>query len=399
MKKELMWMSIFVVIFAFLMPCAGLAQKEPIKIGVLTAMSGRHAPNGMMYVKGYQLFEEQVNQRGGILGRPVKVIYRDDKTIQTHAVTEAEKMITEDKVVAFAQGGYITNISEVVLPICEKYKIPVINVGGYGDLVMSQGYQYTFLQVMPSSYAGVTVIDFAVNELGAKTIGLAYLEDAYCVAVAEAAKEQAKKLGVKMVTFDSYDSKAVDLRPVILKAKAENPDVFFHVAVIHDAVLGVRQMAELNFCPKAIIGQVGYTIPSFLEGLGKLSNDLFTVSNWSKELKTPGNEAFVRDFVKKFNSQPSYHSALGWSAMQILEEAMTKGNTTDPIKLRDAMARVQMSTVMGPLKFTNWGKFTNVNNRPFFILQIQKGGNYAVVSPKDLATAKAVFPLPKWNEK
>jgi branched-chain amino acid transport system substrate-binding protein len=398
MKKELMLKIIFIITLLIFVPCIVFAQKEPIKIGVLTAMSGRNAPNGMMYVKGYQIFEDQVNKRGGILGRPLKIIYRDDKTIQTHAVTEAEKMITEDKVVAFAESGYITNISEVVLPICEKYKVPAINVGGYGDLVMSQGYQYTFLNVMPSSYAGATAIDFAVKELGAKTIGLAYLEDAYCVAVSEGAKEQANKLGVKMVTFDSYDSKAVDLRPVILKAKAQNPDVFFHVAIIQDAVLGVRQMAELDFRPKAIIGQVGYTIPSFLEGLGKLSDNLFTVSNWVKDLKTPGNEAFVKEFMNRWGTQPSYHSALAWSAMQILEEAITKGNTTDPVKLRDAISKVKMDTVMGPVEFTNWGKFTNVNHRPFIILQINKG-NYGVVYPKDLATTKPIFPMPKWSEK
>ena len=396
--KRLASLVIAVAVVVSFVPYNALAGEKPIKMGVITAMSGRFSPNGMMYVKGYKLYEEQCNNRGGILGRPLEMVYRDDRTVQTHAVTETERMITSDKVIAFAHGGYTTNISQVVLPICEKYKVAVINGGGYGDLVMSQGYQYTFLNVMPASYAGVTAVDFAVKELGARNISIAYLEDAYCIAIAEAAKARAAELGVEVLTYDSYDSKAVDLRPVILRAKAKNPEVFLHLAVIHDAVLGVRQMAEVNFAPKGIIGQVGYTIPSFREGLGKLSEDLFTISNWSTSLKTPGNEKFVRDFVEKWNSQPSYHSALAWSAMQILEKAITEGNTTDPVKLRDAIAKVQIDTVMGPVKFENWGKFTNVNHRPFLMLQIREG-DYVVVSPRDLATAKPVYPIPKWNEK
>jgi branched-chain amino acid transport system substrate-binding protein len=171
------------------------------------------------------------------------------------------------------------------------------------------------------------------------------------------------------------------------------------VSYLMDASLLMRQSKELDINPQAFIGGgAGHTLPEFLENAADASEYCYSATLWTPKAKFPGAKEFFDNFKKKYNKETDYHGAEAYAAAYVLADTVKRAKSLTPEDLRAALAETNMMTAFGPVKFVSWGQFTNQNKMETLVLQVI-GKKYETVWPKDAASAKYVYPAPRWRER
>lgn len=369
------------------------AQPPPITIGAAVSLSGRMAREGRYQVDGYRLWEMDINAKGGILGRPVKLVIYDDESEPATAIKLYEKLITSDKV-DLVFGPYSSPIASAVAPILEKYRYPSLMPGAAAADIWSRGFKNIFQIYSPAEFYFDGSIDLVVKH-GIKRVAVLSEATLFAKEASEGAVRKLKARGVEVVFREDYPRGATDLSPLLSKVKALRPPVeaIFGGAYLPDAVLLTRQIKELDINMKLLSFMVGAAMPEFYKTVGKDAEFVVGPNQWEKTLKTPGNAEFVERYNKAFKYDPEYHSAGGYSAGQVLEEAIRKVGSLDKEKLRDALRTIQMETVFGGYKVNEAGLQVG---HEMSTLQWQDGKK-VTVQPAKYATATERFPMPVWK--
>ena len=206
--------------------------------------------------------------------------------------------------------------------------------------------------------------------------------------------------GVNVVLAEGYQAGGVDFKPILQKVKSLRPDIVYMVSYLMDASLLMRQSKELDLNAQAFIGGgAGHTLPEFLQNAGDASEYCIPPRSGRRRRSTPGAKEFFDNFKKKFGKEPDYHGAEAYAAAlrsrgrpQADEERLT------PEDLRTALAETDMMTAFGPVKFISWDQFTNQNRMETLVLQVIKG-KYETVWPQEAASAKYVYPVPRWRDR
>ncbi len=166
-----------------------------------------------------------------------------------------------------------------------------------------------------------------------------------------------------------------------------------------DASLLMRQSKELDINPQAFIGgAAGHTLPEFLQNAADASEYCFSATLWTPQVKYPGTKEFFDNFKKKFNKETDYHGAEAYAAAYVLADTLKRAKSLSSDDLRAALAETNMMTAFGPVKFISWDKFTNQNRMETLVLQVIKG-KYETVWPAEAASAKYVYPVPRWRDR
>ena len=236
-------------------PAGPAAAGEPIRIGASISTTGTYAKIGRYMQEGYLLWEKQVNQQGGLLGRPVKMVIYDDKSEPATAVKLYEKLVNEDRVELLV-GPYSSPVSQAVSPIADKYKQPMVLPVAASSAIFKRGLKYIFMVLAPAEIYMEGVLDIAASR-GAKTVAVANEDTAFPKSIVEGAVKLAEQRGLKVVFRDAYPKGTTDFSALLTKIKAANPDVFIGGSYFDDSVAITRQMRELDFAPKAIAFTAG----------------------------------------------------------------------------------------------------------------------------------------------
>jgi branched-chain amino acid transport system substrate-binding protein len=239
------------------------------------------------------------------------------------------------------------------------------------------------------------VIDLGLKE-GYKTAAIVHEDTLFPVSTANGTEAYAKEKGVQVVLKEKYPAKVTDVSSVLTKVRGLNPDMLLGGSYLPDSLLIVRQAKELDVNPKLVALSVGAAIPDFVQSLQKDANYVFGPSMWEPEIKTPGNEEFVKAYMAKWNREPDYHAASGWAGCQVLEAAVKKVGALDREKLRDALQALEMETIM-PGKYKVDEKGMMVGHIPL-VIQWQNEKK-VIVYPGDMATGKHVLPTPPWKSR
>ncbi len=376
-------------------PAAGAAPKgAPVKIGASVSTTGSNGKTGQYQVEAYQLWAEQINTRGGLLGRPVEMVILDDQSDPTVGTKLYEKLINEDKV-DLVLGPYSSGVTQAVSTVTEKYKYPLLSAGASASDIWKRNYKYVFgvYSVAESYFYGV--IDLA-KKSGYQTIAIVNEDTVFPKATAAGTAEYARKQGMRIVFQEQYPTKVTDLSSLITKVKAAKPEVLVGGSYQPDSVLLTRQAKELDLNVKMLGFSVGAAMPEFGEGLGKDADFVFGPSMWEPSLKTKGNTEFFDTYKKKWNREPDYHSATGFAGGQILEAAVGKAKSLDREKIREALATLEIETVLpGKYKVDDTG--TQTAHIPV-VIQWQ-GKDKPVIGPDSMANGKPKLPMPEWKSR
>ncbi len=185
----------------------------------------------------------------------------------------------------------------------------------------------------------------------------------------------------------------------LVKSKAKKPDVVYMISYVMDASLLMRQAKELNFNPKVFIGgAAGFTMPEFQKNSKDAAEFVYSATLWTETAPYPGAKEYYNKFVKKYKSPTEYHGAEAYAALYVIADALKRAKTLTPEDVRDALAKTDMMTAFGPVKFISYGKKSQQNSLPTFLVQWQKG-RIETVWPKEYATKDYVYPVPKWRKR
>src|SRR5262244_3385794 len=267
--------------------------QAPIKIGASLSLTGTYAKPGTYQKEGYEVCADELNAKGGLLGRKVEFVMYDDQSSTQTAQRLYEKLITEDKVDA-VMGPYSSGITESVAGISEKYKKVMVSPLAATTSIFRQGRKYIFMVISPAEFYLEGLVD-----MGAKR-------------------------GLKIVLREAYPKGNTDFSALLVKIKAVNPDIIAAATYFDDAVAITRQMRELNVNPKMFAVTVGGDIPEFYTLLKTNGEYVYGSTQWDEALPYPGQKEFLGAYAKKFKHEPSYHAAAGYAGCLIYAEAVKR---------------------------------------------------------------------------
>lgn len=345
------------------------AQAKPITIGCGMALTGGLAPNGKSALLGMQLAEEDINARGGILGRPVKLVFYDDQSNPSSIPGLYTKLIDVDKVDVVVS-GYATNMIAPAMPIVMQKDRTFFSLFG---LDVNSAFKYNrYFSIQPAggpkpkeAFAeGFFDVAMAQNPKP-QTLALVGADAEYPHNALEGARAIAKRHNLKIVYDKFYPPATADYTPVVRAVAATNPDIFFAASYPPDSVGLVRASSEIGFKPKIYGGgMVGLQATAIKTQLGPLLNGILVYDFWLPWAGYATDEG--REVVKRYQARAAaagvdvlgyYIPPFSYALMQVVEQAIKGAGGTDDAKLADFLRKSTFKTVVGDIKFNAAGEW------------------------------------------
>ncbi|PYM57823.1 MAG: hypothetical protein DMD77_10655 [Candidatus Rokuibacteriota bacterium] len=374
----------------------GISEVEaqaPLKIGASLSLTGTYAKPGTYQKEGYEICADELNAKGGLLGRKVEFVMYDDQSSTQTAQRLYEKLITEDKVEA-VMGPYSSAITESVAGISEKYKKVMVSPLAATTSIFRQGRKYIFMVISPAEFYLEGLVDMGAKR-GLKTIAIVNEDTLFPKATVVGTEELAKKRGLQVVLREAYPKGNTDFSALLVKIKAVNPDIIAAATYFDDAVAITRQMKELNVNPKMFGVTVGGDIPEFHTLLKQNAEYVYGSTQWDEVLPYPGQKEFLSAYQKKFKHEPSYHAAAGYAGCLIYAEGVKRAKSLDADLVRAELLKLKIRTAFGDYTVDQDGFQTA---HKMVMIQWQDGKR-VVVWPDDLASGKLRFPTPPWSQR
>jgi len=338
---------------------------EPIKIGFIAPLTGSLAEHGLDMKQAALLAVEEINSKGGILGRKIDLVIEDTACKADLAVAAVQKMITQDNVYAVI-GEYCSTVTLAVQPIImESKKILLVPVS-VATKITEQGYKYTFRTAANQWMQTTQHADWIATNLKPKTAAMLGVNDDYGREGLKIWSTRIKEKGVSIVAEEYFDAGSIDFTPQLSKIKAANPDVIFVVANIRDAANILKQAHEIGLNKQfSMLG--GVTSEEFLQLSGKDAIGLVHVSYFEPTSKRPAAQDFVQKFTKAWNRMPAMYAAGVWDAFMSLKYGVEKAGSWDVDKVAEAIRTIQFDGAQGTIRFDEKGQAQN----KVLIVQVQ----------------------------
>jgi branched-chain amino acid transport system substrate-binding protein len=366
-----------------------------VVFGGAISQTGRFAEPAGRQVNSIKMWVDEVNARGGVLGRKIKLVLLDDKSDTQTAVKLYEKLITEDKVDVLL-APYSSAITEAVANINERYKMPFVAYGAASSPIWEKGRKYIFSIVAIAEDYQKGAVHLA-KQIGVQRVAIIGEDSLFPRQSGIGARQWADKLGIQVVLEENYPQKQTDFTALLQKIRAAGADAILSNSYFADAAAQVRQMRELNLNFKLFSSTVGPALPNFPEQLGATAEYVLGFSQWEplpQVLKLPGMKEFIEVYEKRFGEKPNYHAGGAYGALQATEAAVKKAGSFDGDKIRDALATMEVQTAFGRYKVDARG----MNSHEGLTFQVLKGQRL-VVYPEKWAQTKPELPMPEWSKR
>ncbi len=384
-----------------------LAQENIIKIGAAVSLTGKMAYEGRLVKDGYEVWEDWVNNHGGITAGgknyQVKMIYYDDESAPVRGAKLTEMLITQNKV-DFLFGPFSSSITFATTAIGEKYGKITIAPEANATNIYERGYKYVFSVLPPAPMLMVPVAYMAENlDPKPKTVAIIVANDLFPLSCAEGFRDKCTELGFEVVLFEKYPAGATDISALLTKVKDLNPDILADAGYTADSLMVIRQCKELNINPRMFTFSVGVMIPSFIEELGADAEYAFEGEWWLPGMKNSdkifGTTAdYVQACKDKFGPDymPEYHVSSASTAGILLQLAIEKADSVETDKVREALANLDVELSTWPaIAFNEKGQ--NIK-WPHPVIQVQNG-KYIIVYPESSQENAPIYPAPEWKER
>jgi branched-chain amino acid transport system substrate-binding protein len=384
---------------------------EPIRIGYSMALTGGLAPNGKSALLAQKIWEEDINAKGGLLGRPVKLVYYDDQSNPATIPGIYTKLLDVDKVELII-GAYATALLAPAMPIVIQKKKTFIGLLG---LAVNTEFNYpNYFAMIPSGpdakpafTKGFFDMAMAQNPKP-QTVAIVAADQEFSRNAADGARDNAKAAGLKVVYDKTYPPSTTDFAPIVRAIQATNADIVVVCSYPPDSVGMVRAVNELNYRPKMIGGgMVGLQATAIKTQLGPLLNGFTNYDFWLPvpKMDFPG----ISDLIKKYQARAGaegvdalgyYMAPWGYAQLQVLQQAVEGTKSLDDAKLGDYIRANTFKTVLGDVKFGKGGEWAQSR-----VLQVQfqnvKGNDVGqfkdistqvVVAPQEYESGKVIYP-------
>jgi branched-chain amino acid transport system substrate-binding protein len=384
--------------FASALVSPALAQ-DVIKVGAPLPLTGPLSPEGLKQKRGYDLWAEAANGKGIKAGGKtykVEIVYADYASNTPRAVQTAERMITEDKV-QFLFAPFGSGATKAASAISEKYQIPMLAPSASSQEIFDQKFKYIFSTLTGNETVSVPIAKLVAKNKAIKRVAVLARNDLFPLAVAQEFEKAVKAEGMEVVTAERYAIGAMDHSAAITKMRSENPDWVYASGYINDLILIRKQMNDLGLKAQVITEIAGPAYAEFAKTVGPLAENVTSMSWWHPAVRYKGpdvfgsTEAFNAAYAKANNGNEADYIEAGSAACgAILQMAIEKAGTVDPVKVRDAIAATNTETFYGHVRFAEGGQINSLQPPVFQLV----GGKPVILWPDAIKSGEIRF-MPK----
>jgi branched-chain amino acid transport system substrate-binding protein len=365
---------------------------KPIKIGASLPLTGDFSEPGKAAKQGYQVWQKTVNDAGGLLGRKVQMVVRDDASDQNTVVADYNALISRDKV-NLLLGTFSSLLNIPASTVAERNRMLYVEPAGGAPDIFNRGYKYLFFaQQATADHQGDLFAKYILSlppDQRPKTAAYPTLDDPFAVPVLEGIRKKLEPAGIKTVYRKTYPGDTQNFDAIANAVKAANPELLVHGATFADGVGFIRALDKVGFDPKYFFET---SAPSFADqfskGIGvKNTEGIFYAVSWTPEATTPGNKEFLDAYHKMFGNQvPAEDAADAFATAQVMQAAIKAvGKIDDQRKLADWLRSHTVDTILGPLKWSE----TGAPQGEFLIGQWQSGQS-EIVLPEAAKTSDQI---------
>ena len=322
-----------------LVGCNKPQTSNEIVIGGYGALTGTTATFGQSEQKGIEMAVQEVNDKGGLIGKKVRLVMEDDQGKPEEAQTVVSRLINRDRVQAII-GENASSRSLAAAPVCQQARIPMISPSSTNPKVTEVG-DYIFRVCFIDPFQGTVMAKFASRTLKVKQVAiLRDIKNDYSVGLADVFKKSFEEMGGSIVADESYSEGDSDFSAQLTSIKQKNPEAIFVPGYYTEAGLIARQTRQLGISVP-LLGGDGWESPKLWEIGGEAMNDCYYSNHYSLEDPSPAVQNFVKAFKSRYNEVPDSVAALSYDATMVLFHAIRQSNTSEPQKVRDALANIR----------------------------------------------------------
>ena len=400
-SRALTWVAGTSILLAGAMVTTANAQnKEPIKIGFGMALTGPLAANGKMSLVAMQVWEDDINAKGGLLGRPVKLVYYDDQSNPSQVPGIYAKLLDVDKVDMIVSGYASTQIAAAMPVAIQKKKLFVSLFGtGVNDTFHYNKY-FSMIPNGPTPKPAFTRGFFKVAEVQKpkpETIAIAMADAEFGRNACEGAEQNAKTSGFKILYNKAYPPSTTDFSPIIRAVQALNPDLFVVCSYPLDTVGIVKSMHEIGFTPKMWGGaMVGLQATVFKTQLGPMLNGVVNFETWLpvKSMEFPGALELLKKYQERAKAAGTdplgyYMPVWAYAYLQVLGDSIAATKSLNDDVLADYLHKTTFKTVVGDVKFNQDGEWSVERT---LAAQFQNIKGNTIDDFRDLKTEVIIYP-------
>jgi branched-chain amino acid transport system substrate-binding protein len=371
------------------------ASGEPISIGATLPLTGAFADTGAFVAEGYEDWVDNVNEEGGLLGRPVELTIEDDTSDVGRATSLLERLITQDEV-DLVLGGYPGSSAAAQMAIAEQYGKVYVSMGGHLSS-FEQGYEYVFGAPPLMGewwYRGFfDYLEQLPEEERPSSAAMVTINNPVGAAVRDGTLADLERVGIELVMDELYDAPLASADTLVNQAMQSEAELFIANSFFPDGVLIVRSVNALGYQPDALLEGIGTLIPSWSEELGEEGNYVISGTAMHPDLPFADVQTISELSEQRYaTDQAPIYYMFGATWAQVLVEGVRGADSLDDAAIRDWLKSNEVTTIGGTFTFDERGL-----PEPYSYATQVIDGVAELVLPPDVATTEPVYPIP-WDE-
>ncbi|MEM3096492.1 MAG: amino acid ABC transporter substrate-binding protein [Nitrososphaerota archaeon] len=393
-------------LFTFLSPMQPQTSKTSIRIGFSSSITGPYAPPAsQVQLPVYQYWAEKVNARGGIFVRdlnkrlPVELVYLDDMSDRAKTIEIYEKLITESKV-DLLLAPFATDLHIAIVPVIEKYKIPVVAATEGALIADLPASSYMFwspfrLERLTDNLLGL--LNYYKDQLKISTIGVTITTVPFTIDHAKYTIPRLRDAGYQIVYQTEHPLELADASVILGRLNELKPDVYLAFTYPINAGPVFEELMRVPYTPKIVYFSLGPGYAFFQEKYGDQMEGVMIMATVDPRWD-PTILEFMSEFKQKFGFPADLLDVpLHYASVQIIEQAIEKAGSLDPEKIREALTKETFNTVYGEVRYLQQDGRWISTARPIIMQYIN--GEFRGIWPADKATAQPILPWSKGGKK
>jgi branched-chain amino acid transport system substrate-binding protein len=377
----------------------GAESEGPLRIGASLPLTGDLSQPGSAAKQGYEIWEQMINEAGGLLGRDVELVILDDASDQNTVVADYNRLISRENV-DLLLGTFSSLLNLPASAVAERNRMVYVEPAGGAPEIFERGFKYLFFAQPATAPHQADIFIEYLKSLPADQLpqSAAYpvQDDPFTVPVIDTIQSELEGMGVETVYSKLYPPETTNFDTIANAISSESPDLIAQGAIFEDGVGLIRSLQKAGYNPSILFqtsAPSNSTQYSDAVGVENTEGVFYTVS-WSPDADYPMNAEFVRAYDQEFGGEPPEDAADAFAAAQVLQTAVEEVGEIDQDAIADYLHENSVKTILGEL---SWDE-TGAPEQEFILAQWQSGAP-EVVLPEEVATAdRVIFPKPDWSQ-
>src|SRR5256884_1774374 len=375
-----------------------------ITVGAVLSLTGSQAASGQMAKEGYLYCQDCIKAKGGIYlegaGHRLSADIADDQSRPSIAAATTERLISENHDTLLLGPSNDATASRAA-PVAEQHQVPIVSSGASSDAIFNSHYHYLFSVLASRSRQLEGVVDMALAQNPKpQSVAILFASDSLSAEVANATAAYAQAKGLTMVYWNTYPSGVNDISSQLAAAAAAGAEIILAAGHPSESVRTVQQAQQMNIQAKLLGFSDGPGGDRFTADLHKAANFAVGATQWAPAARNRigyflDSFHYALAFASQFGHMPDQNAAAATAACLTLEVAIERAASTEPAKVREALAATDLNTFFGQIKFDDRGANAV---KPVYVQQVQSG-RAVLIWPPEVASARPRYPDPGWAKR